>query len=305
MSPSSLLLSHPIPRDSIELGRLVLDVKYPNHDFCQPRVPLDYGHETPKTATSAGFLFGAGPSAVSTQRFENFHEAIEGASDRRLHASLLNVLSFSPSNPKNTSATVTGPLCTIHELRDSTAYFAAACCEPRVRSWLEAQSRRPLQSVYLVCGLKTVTDANVELAMSRGSEADFTVGVSGSQIATAAGMPVPLPSALGLDVEAGLHLRKDFREKSSYNATGEQVFAVQYRKVSFAWFSRSKVDRSYLERGNHWQSTMNSRAVFEGEEDSVDAELGDPITPSDLDYGYEGFDFDGETILIPRAEALY
>ena len=34
----SLLLNRPIPRSSIELGRLVTDPKYPTQDYCQPTV---------------------------------------------------------------------------------------------------------------------------------------------------------------------------------------------------------------------------------------------------------------------------
>lgn len=35
-------------------------------------------------------------------------------------------------------------------------------------------------------------------------------------------------------------------------AAGEQVYAVQYRKVRFKWYSSRDLDRAALEKGSQW-----------------------------------------------------
>lgn len=275
MSLTSLILDRPIPRDFIELGRLVLDPKYPNQDFCQPSLPSD----------------------VATQRFENFQETLERSRNTRLEIKLLSLLSLTPSAPRKSSTTITSRLCVIHQLREPNAYFSRACGEESVRSWLEEGSRSLYDNVYLVCGFKTLTDAEVAVSRSSGAEVEVSAGVSASLITAAAGVPVPILTDSGLDVSVGFSSANERSGSSGYTATGEHVYAVQYRKIKFSMFSSRKAEKAYLERGNRWKSFVGARAG-DGVDNGIDVEIAEPIGLPDLMGDYEALELDnGEKCL--------
>ncbi|EYB21524.1 hypothetical protein FG05_04897 [Fusarium graminearum] len=274
-------LSLPIPRSSVELGRLVLDPKYPNQDFCQPTIKKD---PTQGDQNATGF-------EIETQQFKDFRGTVTRAKGTRLEASLLNILSLAPSSPKSTSTTVTGPLCVLHQLGDTNAFFKAACQQTHVRIWLEEQSWRLRSTVYLVCGFEALADANVSLAREDKTSLDMSVNVPSALLTAPTGVPVP-----GLDVGAGVSVSRESSENVEYTAVGEQVFSIQYRKISFSWFSPHKVDKAHLEKGNRWVSCMSTRSG-QGDDECIECEVAEPIAPSDLVGKYESVEIDGETIL--------
>lgn len=276
MALTSLLLDRPIPRDFIELGRLVLDPKYPNQDFCQPSLQSD----------------------VATQHFENFQETLERSRNTRLEIKLLSLLSLTPSAPRKSSTTITSRLCVIHQLREPNAYFSGACREESVRSWLEEEGSRSLyDNVYLVCGFKTLTDAEVALSRSDGTGVEVSAGVSGSLLTAASGVPLPILTDSGLDVSVGFSSANERSGTAGYTATGEHVYAVQYRKIKFSMFSSRKVEMAYLERGNRWKSYVGARAGA-GVDDSIHVEVSGPIGLPDLMGEYESLEMDdGEELL--------
>lgn len=282
MPITSLMLDYPISRESIQLGRLVLEPKYPSQDFYQPSLQS---------------------RDVTTQRLENFHETLDRARTTRLEINLLSLLTLAPSSaPKTSSATIRSPLCAIHQLRDPVSYFRSACRgAPGVRSWLEAQARGlHSSSVYLVCGLKTLTDAEVAVSRAGGARVEVSAGVpAAALLAGVAGVPGLLSTGLSdaeLDLSVGLSLADEHGQTTGYTATGEQVFAVQYRKIKFSIFSSRSVDKAYLERGHRWKSFLGARAG-DGVDDGIDAEVSDPISLSDLMGEYESLELDGEKIL--------
>lgn len=275
---STLLLNQLIPRESVELGRLVVDPKYPDYDFCQPLL----------TGTSTEAPFAA--ADVATQFFEDFSVILNRTRGTRLELSLLNLLSIVPSvTPGSASSTVlTAPVCAVHQLRDAMAYFSAACREQPVREWLESRSRNLFGSIFLVCGLKTVTNARVQ--QTRHSQADVAASVS---------MPATsLTPASGVTVGSGLSVACESREKVEYTATGEQVFGVQYRKVNLSILSTAtnKVDEAYLGRKIRFISYISLRGGRINER-VIEAEVAEALTQDDLIGNYKSFDMGGEQIL--------
>ncbi|KAL1846314.1 hypothetical protein Daus18300_014297 [Diaporthe australafricana] len=277
MSLTSLLLGQPIPREFIELGRLVLDPKYPNQDFCQPSLQSD----------------------VATQRFENFQETLERSRNTRLEVKLLSLLSLTPSAPRKSSTTITSRLCVVHQLREPNAYFSGACGEEGVRSWLEEGSRSPYSNVYLVCGFKTMTDADVALSRSDGADIDVCAGISASLLTAASGVPLPTLPDSGLDVSVGFSSANERSGTTGYTATGEHVYAVQYRKIKFSIFSSRKVEKAYLERGNRWKSYVDARSG-DGVDDGIDVEVSEPIGLPDLMGEYESVELDDREKFLYR-----
>lgn len=277
MSFTSLLLDRPIPRDHIELGRLVLDPKYPNQDFCQPLLPSD----------------------VTIQNFENFQETLSHSRNTRLEVKLLSILTLARSAPgKSSTTSITSRLCVIRQLRDPNTYFNGACGEEDVRRWLEEGSQGLYNSVYLVCGFKTLTDAEVAVSRSAGAGVDLSAGIPGSLVAAASGLPLPILPDSGLDVSVGLSSANESSETTGYTATGEHVYAVQYRKIKFSVFSSRKVEKAYLERGNRWKSYVGAR-TGDGVDDGIDVGISGPIGLPDLMGEYESLELDdGEKFLF-------
>lgn len=274
MSLASLLLNHPIPRDSIELGRLVLDPKYPSRDFCQPSVRPTADDET-------------------TQRLQDFYDIIQRARGTRLELNLLELLSAAGSISSQSSTAVSAPLCVIHELGNAVAFFETACREPKVRDWLETESQRRYSTIYLISGFRVLTDATVELARLRQKGVDTSAAVPAAVVIGAAtGVPVPIPLDSGLEVGGGLARVAGDGQRVGYKAAGEQVFAVQYRKVRFSRFSSNKADKAYLEKGSHWKSYLSTRAGGEESEDVIAAEVAEAIGLQDLMGSYESLELD-------------
>lgn len=84
----------------------------------------------------------------------------------------------------------------------------------------------------------------------------------------------------------------------SFGAPGEQIYAVQYRKLRFNWFSSRHVDKAELERDNRWKVSLGLRGgdnrnvddVLEAYlADGMEAKGGERVVSSD---GMEEFIFD-------------
>ena len=147
--------------------------------------------------------------------------------------------------------------------------------------------------MYLVCGFKVLTDANVSLTRTNGANFEASVNVPSALVTGAVGIPVP-----GLDVRTAASVSSETTEKTDYMAVGEQVFAVQYRKVSFSWLARSKVDQVYLAKGSRWITYVQARTGdTDGDEDVIECDIAEEINSSDLGGALMSSDINGETIL--------
>jgi hypothetical protein len=84
-------------------------------------------------------------------------------------------------------------------------------------------------------------------------------------------------------------------------AEGEQVYAVQYRKVEFRWFSSGKVaEEAALKESAVWRSfwTRGAGTAIENEVDSVEVNVKHRLEKSDLGPETEAFEDDEEEILF-------
>jgi hypothetical protein len=76
--------------------------------------------------------------------------------------------------------------------------------------------------------------------------------------------------------------------RKQFVAPGEQVYAVQYRKVKFKWYSSRDLDRAALEKGSRWMVHGTVRGQEVGTNDVVEATIS------------EEEDADGEEIVSPN-----
>ncbi|KAK8200564.1 uncharacterized protein BKA78DRAFT_25865 [Phyllosticta capitalensis] len=280
MSEPLLLLNVLLPITEIQLGRLVINTHWPNQDFFQADE-------------------GLALDDVQTQRLENFSYSVESKDSSKFNGMLSSLLSGARDSGDGSSISLSSSVCITRQLQNSGQLFERICASRKTRAWLESAIRRR-KSVYLVTAFKTVADAEISKGKSRTSSLEGQVKLPATLAATANG--IPLPDGI-LDVGAGASTTKERSEQSSFLAKGEQVFAVQYRKVRISWFKRRQVDDAYLEPGNRWKMYLGGRGDDDEEDSIVEAELAGGISEGDLRMSCDTIDVNGKEFLLAKGES--
>jgi hypothetical protein len=235
------------------------------------------------------------------QRLEEFSEVLRHVEGSRLHSFLTAAFNATFETQKESAVRTESSTCITRQVQNSDDYFHKLCQLAPARHWLE-RSLHQNKTVFLVVGIKTLTDATVRQIESRlrKTSVDFKVPVAAA--VAAAGIPLPGLGDLA-DPGGGRSKTQNVDAEGGFFAPGEQVYAVQYRKVEFGIFSRRHVDNSWLESGNRWKVYVGSRgSETEGENDCIEASLSD-IQQSQL-AGVEG-DGKCESLEVDGEELLY
>lgn len=277
MSKPLVLLDSLLPTDAVELGRLVVDIRFPNQDFFQSK-------EVPVTSED-----------ITTQQLNEFTYSLERTETSGFHILLSTLLSGNRGSENSSDFDVSSSICTTRQLQDSDRFFEKICALRTTRAWLERIIRRR-KDAYLITGIKTIIDAQVGTGKKTGTSYEGDVQVPTSLAATAAGIPLPIPDGL-LDVGTGAKRSAGISEKTSFVVPGEQVFAVQFRKLRVSWFSGRDVDNTYLESGNRWKVYLGGRGEEKDFEKVVDIEVGEYLQEQDLPRNWKITHVDGEIYL--------
>lgn len=276
MPNATLILNQLLPLNIIGLGYLTLYPQDPAQDSYRPE---------PESLIDGD---------VVTQRLENFSHILDRTTGSRLHAFLSSAIHSAYSNNNVSGIDISSALCVTRQLRNSEEVFQGICKLSTARRWLERALRRR-QQVYLVVGIKTLTDARIKQEKSRAIETEAAVQIPTTLAAAAGGVVLPLGDFL--DVGAGLSRQKQNAEKISFVAPGEQIFAVQYRKIQFARFSGRDIDKASLELGNSWKIYVEARGGEEAAEDVVDAQVCEYSPKTGEDSGpFESFVVENEEL---------
>lgn len=276
MPKATLILSQLLPLNTVGLGHLTLYPQDPAQDSYRPE---------------AGSF---SDDDVITQRLENFSHILDRTTGSRLHAYLSSAIHSTFSKNNVSGIDISSALYVTRQLRNSEDVFQKICTLPTARRWLERALRRR-QKVYLVVGIKTLTDARIQQGKSRALEAEASVEIPTALAAAAGGVVLPLGDLL--DVGAGLSRQKQDDEKISFVAPGEQIFAVQYRKIEFARFSGRDIDKASLELGNSWKVYVEARGSEEAFEEVVNARVCEYTPETDMDrVSFESFHLEDEEI---------
>lgn len=265
--PTTHLLPTLLPLDSVKLGRLVYNPHSPHEEYIDPLDGRPHGNECQKV-TQVNFK--------DTQKF---------SSTSALRTQLSEILSFSFERIDATTATLSAPLATKHDLMNCETWFTTACDEKTTQDFLQ-KALFNRQKVYMVVGFRTVENADVAKDASRETDRGTRLqtpaylGIAAASVARAI-----VPPNAGCTSEAGNY------QKLSYNAPGEQVFAVLYRKVKFKWLSKRVIGNIALKGKHRWVSIWDWRGVAdngdEGGDDVIEANLTDSGDVDDLDEEYD------------------
>jgi hypothetical protein len=250
MTPSIILPEFFVPKQTLKLGRFITSIDSPHQDYHDPACttplqpvisPRDSYTGVHRTDSKSGFGLG-----------------------------LTSLMSAGFSKRAKTKIRVATDCVKTYYLEKSDDWFEEAAGMPATRQWFERKFDRGYD-IYMIVGFHTVTDARIiqesVTGTAGGGQIRLPVGLS----LAAAGVIVPLgnlidPSVSGdrLDLEGA---------QAQFIAPGEQVCALQYRKICHRWLSSKDIDKSRLSKTPQWYSMETSRDEVEGEDDIIEVEL--------------------------------
>jgi hypothetical protein len=284
-----------LPLSAVALGRLVEDITNPERNFQD----TSFSAERPECPEPM----------VSEARAGPFLGAMSDSESNGLSSLLMALLGSTLNLQQEELHVVSAEACTTQTLSNSTGYFSKASKSSLVRDWLE-QVWRKRKKAYVVVGIKLVRNAKVTLTLAKSRTVGFQVKVPGSLVMLAA--TSGSLSTLGgvenlLDSEISTSHGKDASLANSFVMPGENIIAVQYRRVNFSRFrnpSSGEVDlrdeipwKVYLGRRGGEDTDEGSDAGGEGGEDVVylRTEIGGHVQPDDVGAfnKHEDFAVDG------------
>jgi len=251
MTTTTTSLGRLLSPEAVRLGRLVLDISEPAQDFYE-----------------AKFL----PPPELKQEFLKFSEVLSQSQGSKLYGDLTSILTAKTTSQQTSASLVESLKCVTRQLVNSGDYFRSLCRVPRARQFMERAIRQKLP-VFLVTGIEAVADSTVVQTGGRQSEAAVDVKLPIAEAAATAGVSIPVLGDL-MDPAAGMSQNQQVDAGNKLYAPGERIYRVQYRKVEFSFFTRSKVDNSWLENGNRWKAYVGMRGTDgDAEDDGIEATL--------------------------------
>lgn len=258
-----------LPLESIQLGRLVLNVDEPQQDYFDP--PCDQE-----------------PEVIVTHQ-TGYSGTQQTAADRNLTAVLTYLVSASRRRRSRTFTEVTSDRATTYRLGNSGLWFKNAVKADATRNWIE-QAMDDGDSIYMVVGYHTLMDARIVegVATTSATIAQIQVPLS---IAT-----TDVPAPIGHIANPGIasHQQQGQRVQRQFVATGERICAVQYRKVRYRWFS-SRDRGAELAKGTQWKMDWDIRGQGGGSNDILETELQDEL---ELEDDYETYTSEADGLFL-------
>lgn len=257
-----------LAQNAAGLGRFVLNIEYPEQDFYSP---------------SSAKITEENASSVE---LETFRETLTRTEGSKFHTFLTKLFSTIYSTREESTTEIESAVCKTYQLLNSGEFFRNECGVDAARKWLERAIKRR-RDVYLTVGIKTLTNTHISVGQRRST------GLGGD-----VELPITQPAPTGImDSGVGGIRSKQTGQATNFMAPGEHVYAVQYRKIEFSWFSSRSIEKASLEHGNRWKIYLGGRGDEEDEEDVVDAEVQDYPERDDLEGDCEVFGFGDEEIL--------
>lgn len=121
----------------------------------------------------------------------------------------------------------------------------------------------------------TLQDARITENIGTQSSVGGNAVIPVSTALAASGVVIPFGNLVDPSLEGFQGGAED--EQRKFIAPGEQVFAVQLRKVRSKWFASNKVDKMTLAKKTWWEKYDRSRYLHSKAEDMIEVKLGDEV----------------------------
>lgn len=256
MMPVSILLPQFfLPQTAVKLGRFVTNVHEPHRYYHDPSPRSDF-------------------SVV--EKVETNYDSIDTlAGHYNFVSDLTSFLSSSLSNTTKTSIRIRTKQVKTYYLDNNGQWFRDVVQLEDVRKWIERTIDEG-EDIYVVVGFHTVLDARVgeQSGEERGFGGKLVMPISTALAATGAVVPF---GNLADPRLAGNNGRTEYQQRQ-FVAQGEQIIAVQYRKVRFRFLSSKSVGKATLAKETRWERYDRPRYLQSDGEDIVEVELEDDLT---------------------------
>lgn len=217
------------------------------------------------------------------------------ASNSGFRSALTSLMSAGFSKRAKSNVRIAAEHINTYTLDNSDEWFEEAVLLPATRSWFERAVDRG-DRIYMVVGYHTITDARISQESIQGEQTSGQLALPASLSLAAAGVVAPLGNLI--DTAVGANRENLNGAQSHFMAPGEQVCALQYRKVHHKWLSSKMVDTLRLSKAPRWLSIETRRAMEEedDDEDIIEVQMEEMDGP-DGEWDAERLP-DGEVLLV-------
>ncbi|GFF74333.1 hypothetical protein IFM60648_04166 [Aspergillus lentulus] len=254
MRVSVLLPEVFLPQSAIKLGRLVTNVDEPHQEYHDPHPDREL--------------------KILEKVETHYHTTDTLGAHRSLVSQLTAFLSSSVSRNTKTSTCITTEQVKTYYLDNNGEWFRDAVRSEHTRKWIERTIDEG-EDIYVVIGYHTALDARI-VEQSRKQnvlEGKLQIPITSALAASGVVMPFGDPSDPKLTGSDG---HAEDRERQ-FVAKGEQVLAVQYRKIRFSFFSSKSVDKATLAKEARWERYDRPRYLQSDAEDILEVGLDDDL----------------------------
>ncbi|KAB8272009.1 hypothetical protein BDV30DRAFT_239977 [Aspergillus minisclerotigenes] len=262
MRQSAFLRQFFLPPTSVKIGRFLCNIGCPHQDYHDPALQ---------------------PAPPVIEKVQTQYSGSEALSNTNTFASDLTALLSTWTSTRTAAA-----------IHTSTSQSS----KKKLRKWMERVIDEG-EAIYLVVGYHTVLDARIGMQRSEGKEigGQLTAPISAGLLAS--GVVVPLGGLV--DPLVGSSTDHNETLEMQFEAPGEQIVAVQYRKVKFGFLSSRNVDMAALNKVARWKRYDRPRYLHSEADDMVEVELEDLLG---LDGEFEEHHIGSETFFCGLNEDL-
>lgn len=253
LSPSNLPDASECPKI---LGAIVPDYEHPSRNS----IPTDAAAHIPSSCF-------ANPT-----NDENFKVSLIRASSDNARYRLGEILKLTFGKDAKNELHLTSTLVRTYAVRQEETVFSLlrSKFKNEILERIEKAPSRNHGAVFAIVALKTCQDAEIHTADSKKTTSTLDIKPPAQLITAASGFPIPTKIDLGADVTSE---QETLRDKNQV-ATGERIFAVQYRLVrkqsQWSMLGKPKLPADF-ELKDYF--IPNSPAMFGGDTDNNDVEV--------------------------------
>jgi hypothetical protein len=279
MPPSILLSQFFLPLSAVSLGRFVTSLDHPHQDFHDP-------------------LCNSSPEVIEgvQAQYDSIHHSVK---NQNVASQLTTFLSSSFSKCLKASIRISADQAKTYYLNNAGQWFRDAVQSKETQKWIERIIDEG-EDIYFVVAYHTFLDTRIIQQLEGRSAAGGSLAIPISTVSTAltaSGVVVPFTNV----ADPGVSVTHDHTgdEQRHFIAPGEQIYAVQYRKVRWRWFASNKVDKMMLAKKAWWERYDRPRYLESEAEDMIEVDLEDEIT---LEGEHKGCAIESGEVFVSAVE---
>ena len=243
-----------LPLSAVSLGRFVISFDEPHQDF----------HDPPSNTK---------PDAM--EKVQTLYDNIHHSANHQEAASQLTMfLSSFFSKRLIASLRVTADQAKTYYLNNAGQWVRDPVRAEDTQKWIERTIDEG-EDIYVVVAYQTLLDARISEQLGGHSATGGRLTIPASAALAASGVVVPLTDLVDPGFSGSRSRTED--EQRRFTAPGEQVYAVQYRRIRWGWFAHSKFDKMTLKKKAWWQIYDRPRYLHGEVEDAIEVELEDEV----------------------------